>query len=710
MKRLFQAAGLLVLGSTLWASEAAYPAGSQGSVTLDWQKFDTLWARMHELEKTIEKLENPEHLPPLPFTLTRAAYKGEVFGKRVEMNAIYEIDVYAQKDWVKVPFLPGSVAVREAKLDGRAAGLSQENGYHTLILKGSGRHVLEVRFWLKMPAAEQAPYLHLDVPTTPITLLSMRFPKKDLDVTVEPSNGIEVTNVDGKTLVTAAIPPTGGIDLRWQKSVPEDAAGPAKLYVDNQALVSVVEGSVRSHWMLNYNILHRGIRSVRIGVPEGWNVTNVTGDGVQEWKPVTSKSGTILLVDLAFARKGALTLVVDAERGLGEKEEVVEIPRIVPLDVEREQGMVGVEARGALELASQEALGLNAVDPQELSPSIWGAATQPILLAYRYTKPFTLALSIKRHPEVAVLTTAIDDANAVTLMTARGQLVTHVRYQVRNHLKQYLSLTLPQGAELWSAFVGGQPVKPTRVQGQQYRIPLSKSQIGSASAQAFPVEVVYYLPIDKFHVGGRRLANFPVPDAPVSRLLWSMYLPEHYRFMRFGGDFEKSPQTLSLASAIGGARVQREDFAEEKGNDQEGAKAKSRKEYRLRDMAALMGKMTSMDEANAPASPSVARQVALESDVLMNRTAATREGVFPVAFQVPASGQLFRFGQVMIVGESPWLSVWFVHERVVQGLLMIAFLLMGMFLYWQREIILQTLKAMAARIHLPARLINAPQA
>jgi hypothetical protein len=323
-----------------------------------------------------------------------------------------------------------------------------------------------------------------------------------------------------------------------------------------------------------------------------------------------------------------------------------------------------------VELQVQEATGLNTIDPQELSPTLWQMATQPILFAFRYTKPYTLSVSVKRHAEVAVLTTTIDDANAVTLMTARGQIVTRIRYQVRNHLKQYLAIRLPQNAELWSAFVDGQPVKPTLAEPGVYRIPLAKSQIDGQGQQGFPVEIVYHQAGSRFSPLGYRSARFPIPDAPVSRVYWSLYLPERYRFVHFGGDMEKGMSAQTLTSMLGGALLDRRDVL---GKD--GALMSTDKEKRHLELKALKNAMEGASysrAANLAAAPDAAeKQIAMEEDTLQPKPQQLAAGIFPIAFEVPAMGQLFRFGQVMVVSESPEVTMSYVHVGVLQVLLVI---------------------------------------
>lgn len=660
----------------LAAEKIARPAGSQGEVTLDWQKFHEFWTKMQELEKKIEDLQKPEYLPPVPFTITKAAYKGNVGEKKTDMQAVLELDVYDPKNWVKIPFLPSSVAITEARLDGQPVGVVQEGGSHQILLKKPGRHVLQVKFSMRSPKPEEAPQIAFHIQSTPMTLLALEFPRPSLDVTIEPSQGVEtVATSDKRTRVTAAIPPTSYVSVRWQKALPEENAGPAKVYLDAQNLITVSEGALKARWDLNCSILRRGIRELRVMVPEAWNILSVNCDGLQEWKTLDTPKGTVLSVQLAYAKKGQLSVMIQMERGLAENESVLDLPRLKALDIEREQGTIGVEAKGAVELQVQSMTGLQAIDPQELPGGVWQSATQPILFAFRYTKPHSLALAVKRHPETPVLTTTVDDANAVTVLTSRGQLITKIRYQVRNQLKQYLEIRLPEDAQLWSAFVAGEPVKPTSphpspsprgegtVRGKSYRIPLAKSQLGAAGQQGFPVEIIYYRPVPKFLPVGYRAMTLPMPDAPVSRMFWSVYLPEKYRFPYFGGDVEKSAQASTWRALVGGAVVDRDDLVQ--GPDNAMRERKFKKE--LKGLAYRMG--LSASKAAVMADEVAQKQAEVASELFQaNAPAPTQTGVFPVAFELPASGQLFHFGQIMVVGQDTRLTMGYLHGRILQAL------------------------------------------
>lgn len=681
MKTLIKSIFSVVLMSIPVLCEDTLPAlPNTGHVTLNWQQFHDLWTKMQSMEKQIQTLTQPENHPPLPYTLTKAAYQGVVEPKRMLMQGVFDIDVYEPKQWVKVPFLPSSIAIQEARLDGEPIGLVEDNGSHQVVLRKAGRHTLRVRFSLKSPKDEEAPQLSFATPNTPVTYLALEFPKPHLEVTVEPSEGVQLETQGRKTLLTASIPPTSQIALHWQKALPEEAAGPSKLYVNLETLFTVSEAALRGSWTLHYTILHRGTRELRIAVPEIWNILSVNAEGLQEWKSIDSKEGKVLAIQLAYAKKGDLEVTVQTEKSLSEKETLAEIPRLRPVGIEREQGSMGLEARGTVELQVKESKGLNAIDPQELPRTIWNGASQPLLFAFRYTQPYSLVVGVTRHPEVPVLTTTVDEANAVTLLTARGQMMTRIRYQVRNNLKQYLALQLPRGSQLWSAFVSNQPVKPTRLENGAYRIPLAKSQLEVQGQQGFPVEIVYYTPTGPFLPVGYKAALFPVPDAPVSRVLWSLYIPTRYRVAHFGGDMEEGEISQAVHSIAGLADVERTELEEGKVGGLLAFKEKFGRKLRRalrRSDGAVSKNAALMDRM-------VTRQMEMASEA-MAPAEATAAGVYPVAFEIPSQGQLFSFTQVMIVDKSPSLSIFYVHHWIIRCLLGLLFAGLAALLYIYRK-------------------------
>ena len=65
------------------------------------------------------------------------------------------------------------------------------------------------------------------------------------------------------------------------------------------------------------------------------------------------------------------------------------------------------------------------------------------------------------------------------MLDANGAYRAQVVLHVDNTTEQFLEIRLPEGAELWTARVAGEPVKPTTMPGaadpQRVRIPLIKT-------------------------------------------------------------------------------------------------------------------------------------------------------------------------------------------------------------------------------------------
>jgi hypothetical protein len=150
------------------------------------------------------------------------------------------------------------------------------------------------------------------------------------------------------------------------------------------------------------------------------------------------------------------------------------------------------------------------------------------LLGYKYlSEDPTIPLSVTEHDDVDVLVTLLDQAQARTMWTRDGRRITSVRYQVRNNRKQFLRLTMPEGAELWSASVGGKAVQPARAGDGRVLIPLIRSVSTGGALAAYGVEVVYVEDgAEPSEAGtGSFDATLPLPDVPTTYVGWTVYAP-----------------------------------------------------------------------------------------------------------------------------------------------------------------------------------------
>ena len=166
------------------------------------------------------------------------------------------------------------------------------------------------------------------------------------------------------------------------------------------------------------------------------------------------------------------------------------------------------------------------------------------MLAYRYLRPgYKLALDARRYDEAEVLQALIDNARLTTVVADDGQVMTELSLSIRNNGRQHLEIELPEKTKVWSAFVAGEPVRPSVREGKLL-LPLERD---TASDAPVTVELTF-IGQDKFpkRSGTVSLVS-PKFDLPMKNARWDLYLPPDYDYSRFEGSMARtSDATLPM--------------------------------------------------------------------------------------------------------------------------------------------------------------------
>jgi hypothetical protein len=123
---------------------------------------------------------------------------------------------------------------------------------------------------------------------------------------------------------------------------------------------------------------------------------------------------------------------------------------------------------------------------------------------------------VARYTPQAVLTANVEEAEYNALITADGKMLVQSRFAVRNNQRNFLKLTLPPGAVLWSASVAGRPIRPGRAPDGSLLLPLEKTKSGDEAA-AFVVEVSYLDHTPTWTDRGRAHLSLVAVDLPISK-------------------------------------------------------------------------------------------------------------------------------------------------------------------------------------------------
>lgn len=509
---------------------AAHAAEAE-KVTLSLREFLQLY------EKSKDRKKDPEKAPRA-YSLASAKYTGDVLVEKGEptsavFTARMQVQVHKNKGWIKVPLLTRSVALESATVNGRPAPVVLEGGSYTLVTDQKGTLDVSLKFATNVSNSLGTSSFAFDLVPSGATEVQLSVPvEEDLDFTVANARRLVERQERGKRVVTATLPPQGALSVRWQREVPtvaeegeDPAKGKARIYSEIYTLASVGDGILRAQATVDNTILFAGVDTFELKVPDGMTLLDVKGAGLRDW---TLGDDNTLKVELNYAAEKRYSLTLDMEKVIGEGSQSVDAPLVVPVGVERSKGWVGVEARGNLEIGEGAVKGATAVDVRTLPGQILGRTSQPVLLGYKYlVSDAKVPLVISAHDDVDVLVTLLDQAEATTMFTQDGRRLTSVQYEVRNNRRQFLRLTLPPGAELWSSAVAGRAVQPAK-SGDALLVPLIRSQSQGGGLASFTVEVVYVESGDPTadNGKGRFEAQLPMADVPTTYVGWTVYAPD----------------------------------------------------------------------------------------------------------------------------------------------------------------------------------------
>jgi Carboxypeptidase regulatory-like domain len=505
--------------------DSVLPApGSTGTVTISLSEYD----RLVELASRKPK---PSDAAPLPFVLSRAAFKLKLVGQT--LVGTVEIDgSLLEKGNVKAPLTTG-LTVLEARQSTNPLPLLREGSGHAAILNGPGPFAVSLGIASGLTIDAGRASFVLPVPLASTSLLSLELPGNHADVRIEPGLVTSRTSVNGNTIVEAALEPGKPARVWW--TTREVAAPVAQREVrflsDVKSVVSVGDSQLRLTAYCDVNVIQGEAAEFKIPVPAGFDLTAASGTALES---ADISNGTLTL-RVYEPGKRSYQFLIAIERA--NRDTKVEAPMLAFPGAQRETGELLVEGIGAMELIAREAGGLRRMDVREAAPMTRSLSHFPLQAAFRYNRRASeapkLQLEWTQFPDASTLSAVAERATVTTLANVEGRSLTEVTLRVRNHAQPFLKVELPAGVQLLSAEIEGESVKP--VQGTDgSRIPLLRARLDSS--RAYTVSFVYLYTGSRFAKSGAYDMGLPKFDIPVNLLTWEVSLPDRIEVKQFGGN------------------------------------------------------------------------------------------------------------------------------------------------------------------------------
>ncbi len=223
---------------------------------------------------------------------------------------------------------------------------------------------------------------------------------------------------------------------------------------------------------LFYDVKYSGVKSLRIDVPTSLasdirntspalrqdELTPAPADVPENYTAWTIAGENELL--------GSVEILLAWEKKLDEleigKSQDIEIPRLIPMGVDRAQGQIVVSKSESIDIEPTGGwVGLQPIDPQNdlmQQANIPGAA-----MAFEFVDAWTLTIKATRYELEESKLTSVDRGLVRTVVLEQGELSIQALYRIRS-ARQRLAIHLPEGVEFDSQplKIDGQPVTPER--------------------------------------------------------------------------------------------------------------------------------------------------------------------------------------------------------------------------------------------------------
>ncbi|HKA01998.1 MAG TPA: hypothetical protein VKE70_36055 [Candidatus Solibacter sp.] len=433
-----------------------------GHVTLSVEEYNRL------LELAAKPPKRPD-APPVAYTIQSASMKLRVEGETVVGGVDLKGDVL-DKHPVKAALVNG-MTVLDARQNGRALPLVREAGKHTAVLAPASDFAIALKVGMPLAIEAGRASFTLTAPDAGTVQMELTVPGEQTVVNTSAGLITERASAGGKTTVQATLVPGKPATVWWASrlTVPAQAVPKEVRFLsDVKTLVTVSESDVTMQSLANITVVQGDPEQFIVELPAGYEVTGATAPTLRSSD--TAGGRYTLRVNDPHAR--AHQFLISLAKSVSGGKADLALPGFA--GSQRETGEVLVEGVGTMELSAAERGGLRRMDVKEGSAQLRALAKNPAYAAFRYQKRTEapgVELAWVRFPDTPVVPAVAERAVVTTLVTSEGRSLTEVRLTVKNREQAFVKVALPKGAQILSADVAGEKVKPvTAADGD--RIPL----------------------------------------------------------------------------------------------------------------------------------------------------------------------------------------------------------------------------------------------
>jgi hypothetical protein len=518
---------------------------SPGWVVIPVDEYQNLRARAYPTERAPEP-------PPVDATLTRVDYDLHIAGELATGRASLTVDVL-KDGWVRVPIPPG-LLVREARLDGKLVSLvsgtpGKGGNQPAAVLAHAGRAVLLLDIALPVNASAGEERIALPSTSSGVTRASVQLPRQGVDVRLTGGLLAEKTETGAESKWLAYANGNEPLTFTWRRKMEDHHVTlPLRQRGSLMQLTSLGEDATSLYAEVSLEVTQGAAKEARIQLPENITVNQVSGAMVADWEV---KAGELAVTFLEPVEQSARFVITGESKT--PRDGHIEIALLRLLNTEHDTGGVAVEVLGAGEIKDLKSQGLESADATELGEYV-ASRQSPSMAAFRVRSgdaktARSLTVDVARYAQQAVLMANVEEARYRVLLSKEGKMLVEAQYAIRNNQRNFLKVTLPSGAAIWSASLAGKPVRPGQSPDGSLLLPLEKARAGE-EAPVFAVEIFYLVRVSAWSDKGKATLALPAIDLPVSRTGVLLYHPPLYKMAAEPGAFRMEAYEAPASAAF----------------------------------------------------------------------------------------------------------------------------------------------------------------
>jgi hypothetical protein len=636
-----------------------------GWVVLPVEEYRMLHARAYPTEG------DPEP-PPVEATLTRVDYDLRINGDLAAGRATITVDVL-KDGWVRVP-IPSGLLVREARLEGKLVSLvpsaaGKSGSQLSALLSHPGRAILLLD--IALPVAISAGEESISLPSTAsgVSRAAVQLPRQGVDLKLTGGLVSEKSESATESKWIAYGRGNEPLTFTWRRKTEDHrTTQPLRLRGSLTQLLGLGEDATSINAEVNLEVTQGAAHEVRIEIPEKVTINQVLGAVVADWEV---KSGQLSVTFLEPVEQRARFVITGETRS--PREGQIEVPILRLVDTERETGGVAVEVLGAGEIKDVKSEGLESADATDLGEMVASRQSQS-LTAFRFRSSAaklarSLTVEVARYTPQAVLLANVEEARYQVLISSEGKILVQARYAIRNNQRNFLKISLPPGATLWSASLAGKAVRPGQSPDGSLLLPLDKARSGE-EAPEFAVEVVYLARGNAWNDKGQFRLVMPALDLPVSRTGLLVYHPPMFKVIPEQGAFRMETYANPSSAALNPPAAFGSGAGGVSAGISGGASAiASSGPAAMREMAAAPLSPFDVDgKDEVKAKQAQAATQSLLDKFRADALAGKRAGILPIRVSFPVFGpSLYLVSELTGENQAPIANLTYQHDKKAGG-------------------------------------------